>query len=154
MIVQAHAPEIPEPKAHALLGQLNLGTGQFGDANEAPFESEYCRWVPDVLLDLLRPSYVILLGLRSTLGSRTGFDPTNRLRIDWKRPDQVFSFSAYKGANYSFRIWNRTRSDGKAMRFVQWPQHPSRAPMTNGGLWRESAHEFIAKVHSDPDQRH
>ena len=48
LIVQARAPEIAERNAHALLGQLNLGTGQFGDANHAPFESEYCRWVPDV----------------------------------------------------------------------------------------------------------
>ena len=57
MVVQAHAPKISDPHAHALIGQLNLGTGQFGKVSDAPFEPEYCRWVPEVMLDYLRPSF-------------------------------------------------------------------------------------------------
>jgi hypothetical protein len=147
MIIQAHAPEIGVEQAHALIGQLNLGTGQFGEARNAPFETKYCRWVPDVVLDHLRPRYVILLGLGTRLGqSGTQFDPQRRLNIDWKRPDQRFPFTAYKKSRYEFQLWRRRRPDGKMTLFVQWPQHPSRAPMTNGDLWKESAREFILQM--------
>jgi hypothetical protein len=116
MVVQAHAPNILDSHAHALIGQLNLGTGQFGRASNAPFEPEYCRWVPEVLLDYLRPSYVILLGL---LGRRdrleTDFDPLDRLgmRSRWNKPDECLRFDAYKKKQFKFRIWNRPRPDGK-----------------------------------------
>lgn len=144
MIVQARSPELSETQAHALIGQLNLGTGQFGKATDAPLDPRYCQWVPEVVLDYLRPSYVILLGLRALLGRPgTGFDPLNRLKIDWNNPDQCFPFTAHKTSQYTFRVWNRKRPDGKGIRFVQWPQHPSRAPMTKDSIWKESACEFI-----------
>jgi hypothetical protein len=88
-IIQARSPELSEPQAQALIGQINFGTGQFGDARKAPFESTYCRWVPGVILDLLRPTYVILFGMRALLRkSGPRFDPSNRLRIDWDRPEE------------------------------------------------------------------
>jgi hypothetical protein len=45
-LVQSRAPHMTDTQAHALLGQLNLGTGAFGQATEAGLEPEYCRWVP------------------------------------------------------------------------------------------------------------
>jgi hypothetical protein len=147
MIVRAHAPGISEHDAYALIGQLNLGTGRFGEVIDAPFEPCYCQWVPEAILDHLRPSYVIMLGLKSRLRQpNQGFDPSRRLQIDWNRPDQCFSFAGQKASRYKFRIWNRMRPDGKGIRFVLWPQHPSRPPMTNGHVWRESGGEFALRA--------
>jgi hypothetical protein len=81
----------------------------------------------------LRPAYVILLGLSSHLCGPSAklFDPSGRLGIDWKRPEEKLRFEAYTAKFYWYRTWTRTRSDGKAITFVLWPQHPSQAPMTN-----------------------
>jgi hypothetical protein len=38
IIIQSRAPGLTEPQTHALLGQLNLGTGGFGLAANAPLE--------------------------------------------------------------------------------------------------------------------
>jgi hypothetical protein len=150
MLIRAHVPAISEQQSHTLIGQLNLGTGQFGQAANAPFEPEYCRWVPEVVLDYLRPSYVIMLGLASRLSKpNAGFDPLRRLGINWKDADDHFPLAAYKGSRYMFRLWHRERPDGRSVRFVLWPQHPSRPPMTNGFIWTESAREFIAHVGMD-----
>jgi hypothetical protein len=65
MVVQAHSPRMSESATLALIGQLNLGTGAFGQAKNAPLEPDYCRCVPEVVLDYLKPSYLILLGLGS-----------------------------------------------------------------------------------------
>jgi hypothetical protein len=148
-IIQARAVGISESDSHALIGQLNLGTGHFGEAKNAPFESEYCRWVPDAILDYLRPSYVVLLGMRSRLGrTGSGFDPMNRLEINWAKPDDCFSFAACKVSKFVFRIWNRKRPDGKLIRVVMWPQHPRRPPMTKDQMWLEAAREFIFHAHN------
>jgi hypothetical protein len=107
-------------------------------------EADYYRWVPDAILDHLRPSCAILLGLKSILTGSGNFDPANRLGINWRKPDESFPFIGYARAKYSFRVWHRMRPDGKRIQFVLWPQHPSRAPMTNPNRWRESVREFVA----------
>jgi hypothetical protein len=146
-IIRARSPQLSDEQAQALLGQLNLGTGQFGQARNAPFEADYCRWVPAVILDLLRPAYVLLFGMQSRLRrAEQQFDPLGSLGIDWNAPDECFPFSAYKASNYKFRIWRVKRPDGRIMRVVQWPQHPSRAPMTNPHWWQESGREFVLHV--------
>ena len=143
VIVKRYAPAMSEQDAHALIGQLNLGTGAFGQAKEAPLEKDYCRWVPDVLMDYLKPCYLILVGLNGLKKSNGEFDPCNRLRIDWNRPEVEFPFVAYTPSQYRFRLWKRKRSDGRTMNIVMWPQHPCRAPMTNSRTWQESGREFI-----------
>jgi hypothetical protein len=144
LIIRSHVPTMALSDTHSLLGQLNLGTGQFGAARNVPFEPEYCRWVPDVILDHLRPSYVILLGMLGRLSqSGSGFDPLKRLGIDWRKPERSIPFTSYKAQHLKFRIWTRKRPDDKDIRFVLWPQHPSRAPMTDNTLWVESAREFM-----------
>ena len=67
LIINSHAPNISKSNALSLIGQLNLGTGAFGQARNAPLKPVYCRWVPDVLMDYLRPRYVVLLGLHHYL---------------------------------------------------------------------------------------
>ena len=132
------------PDAEALIGQLNLGTRQCGKAKNAPFDKRYCEWVPEAIMDDLRPSYVILLGLASRLTRPdSGFDPFQRCGIDWTNPDQSFAFNGYRRSKYRYRIWTRKRSDHRTVRFVLWPQHPSRAPMTKASVWTESGSEFI-----------
>jgi hypothetical protein len=147
-IVRHHAPRISDQDAHALLGQLNLGTGAFGEAANAPLDPVYCRWVPDLLLDHLRPVYVVLLGLATILTGAVGrlFDPANRLNIDWKKPDLTFDFASYEAAHYRYRIWRRRATHGQPIHLVLWPQHPSRSPMTNAEHWRQSGVEFLAKL--------
>jgi hypothetical protein len=149
IIIQSRAPGLTEPQTHALLGQLNLGTGGFGQAANAPLEPEYCKWVPDVLLDYLRPSYVILLGLFGHLKGPNAklFDPLNRLGIAWKKKaDLEFPFEAYTLRRHGFRLWRRQRTDSKPITFVLWPQHPSRIPMTDVRFWRQAGEEFARKV--------
>jgi len=148
MIVQAHAPQIvKQSDCDALVGQLNLGTGQFGRASQAPFEKDYCSWVPDVILDHLRPRYVILLGLTGRLKNADGkmFDPHGRLKIPWAKPERSYSFQA-GSRNYKFQVWDRPKVDRKSLRVVLWPQHPSRPPMTKDQVWQESGREFVRQA--------
>jgi hypothetical protein len=151
-IIQAHAPEMSGEEAHALIGQLNLSTKQSGEAKSVPFETDYCRWVPEAIIDQLRPGYVILLGLKDRLKSPSGapFDPDRRLGIDWRNPEQSLPFAAYQGkSTYTFGLWRRKRPDGQTTTVVLWPQHPSRHPMTIPGIWPESGREFILQVRAD-----
>jgi len=144
MIVQGHSHRMSKSDTLALVGQLNLGTGAFGQAKNAPLEPDYCRWVPEVVLDYFRPSYLILLGLTSILTKPNPFDPCNRLRIDWNQPEINFPFKGYERKQYQFRAWKRKRSDGKTINIVLWPQHPSRPPMKGSpSIWRESGREFV-----------
>ena len=143
IIVRANAPSLDDDQADSLIGQLNLGTARSGQAENAELETEYLRWVPSVLLNDLRPAFVILLGLTGILQkSGSGFDPANVLKIDWRKPDRRFPLTAYAAKRYEFSVWTRTRPDGKPIHFVAWPQHPSRAPMTKPDLWRVSGQEF------------
>jgi len=144
VIIQGHSPGMSKADTYALIGQLNLGTGAFGKAMNAPLEEAYCRWVPEVLLDYLKPAYVILLGLSSVLRkSRGTFDPSNRLGINWSQPEVDLPFKAYITSQYRFQAWKRKKSDGRTINVVMWPQHPSRAPMTNPRIWQQSGREFI-----------
>jgi hypothetical protein len=127
--------------ALALVGQLNFGVGQFGKSSDAPLEPEYRQWVPQVLMNELRPSYVILFGLGSWL-LKPETNPFDYLGINRSNPDECFRFEAYQKAKYHFRLWRRTRPDGRSITFVLWPQHPSRAPMTKSELWEAAAEEF------------
>ena len=75
------------------------------------------------------------------------FDPLNRLGFDFKRrADAEFPFEAYTRSRYDFRLWRRRRTDSKLITVVLWPQHPSRAPMTDVGYWRQLGEEFVSKV--------
>lgn len=145
IIIKGHASGMSDGDAYALIGQLNLGTGLYGEARNARLEKDYCRWVPEALTNFLKPCYVILLGLKSILpqASNDVDGPCSPLGIDWKQPENDFPFRAYAQSNYRFRAWKRRRSDDKAVTIVIWPQHPSRAPMTNADIWRESGREFI-----------
>ncbi|HVW85881.1 MAG TPA: hypothetical protein VHB50_14425 [Bryobacteraceae bacterium] len=148
LLIRSHAAEISEPEAHALTGQLNLGIGHFGKAKAAPLEPDYCRWVPETLLGQLKPAIVILVGLASLLtrNQSRDSDPLSRLGIDWAAPEEEFPFAPYERAQYRYRMWTRRRSDGRKIRFVLWPQHPSRAPMTNDEIWLESGREFVRRI--------
>jgi hypothetical protein len=143
IIVQGHSPRMRGDDALALIGQLNLGTGMFGQAKNAALEPAYCRWVPDVVMDHLKPRYLILLGLASKLMRSSEFDPLRRLSIDWSKPEMEPPFQAYSAKQYQFRAWAREKPDGKTMTVVLWPQHPSRPPMKDLEIWKESAREFV-----------
>jgi hypothetical protein len=98
-----------------------------------------------VLKDHLKPRFVILLGTKAKLEGTEGslFDPDKVFGINWKRPDTTVSFQGYTSKTYSYRIWNQKRADQKQIHFVMWPQHPSRAPMTNLDVWEASGREFV-----------
>ncbi len=122
IIVKRYAPQMTESDTLALVGQLNLGTGMFGEAKNAPFDPEYCRWVPDVVLDHLKPAYLILVGLNGIRTSNGEFDPNNRFRIDWNRAQKEFPFKAYEPKQYRFRLWNSQRTDPESTTENQWFQ--------------------------------
>jgi hypothetical protein len=152
IIIHAQAPGLRNDDAHALIGHLNLGTGAFGSAKNAQVEPAYGEWVPDIILDRLRPRYVLMLGMKDIilkpLTAGRGFDPRGRLNVNWNRPDLDLPFRSYTQKSFRFRIWTRNRSAGYAIHFVAWPNHPKRAPMTSAEVWRASGTEFAEYAHS------
>lgn len=130
---------------YALAGQLNLGIGAFGTASDAVLEREYVQWVPQVITRLLRPRFVVLVGLLSTMkGSlmhREAFATSGDLVIPWNTPDRVLPFRSYREKNLVFRIWECHRADGGKTTVISWPNHPSRSPMTNTEIWQASVSE-------------
>ena len=151
-IIQSLAPSMTSKDATGLLGQLNLSTSAHGKAREVVLDPSYCRWVPEVLIEHLRPAFVVMLGLSSILKGDGGrlLATGGKVSVDWKKPEVQFPFMACTDTQYSYRIWKRLRSDGKSILFVQWPQHPGKPPMTIDGIWQRSAEEFAAWI-SSPD---
>lgn len=149
-LIQAYAPELAPEDCYALSGQMNLGVGAFGQANEAAIEMEYAKWVPKVIAELLKPRLVIVLGLVTIIKqSRTlqeAFVFPGAMPIDWKRPDRELPFRGYNLKRLVYRIWKLSRPDGADMTIISWPNHPSRSPMTNAAIWRASIDEAIQYV--------
>ncbi|HMO86594.1 MAG TPA: hypothetical protein PKC18_16910 [Lacipirellulaceae bacterium] len=144
-VLRGFDPELSAEECYSLSGQTNLGVGGFGRANKQAVDPTYARWVPRVVMEKLRPRIIIMLGLLSLLKDheaiRRDFASSGLIRIDWKRPDREFRFEQYQQKKLLFRTWRISRPDGGVTTVVSWPNHPSRAPMTNVDLWRASIRE-------------
>ncbi len=147
VICASASSSLDDYHADTLIGHLNLGTTRSGQAANAQLQREYLLWVPSLILNDLRPVFVIMLGLSTILRKGdSGFAPDVLPRIDWSQPDHCVPFTAWTQSRYNFSIWTRTRPDGQPIHFVAWPQHPGRAPMTDPKMWRASADEFATLI--------
>jgi hypothetical protein len=149
-LIQAYAPELSPEDCYALSGQMNLGVGALGQANEAAIEIEYAKWVPKVIAELLKPRLVIVLGLvtimKQSKNLQKAFVFSGAMPIDWKRPDLELPFRYYTDKRMVYRIWKLSRPDGTDMTVISWPNHPSRSPMTNAAVWHASIDEAVQYV--------
>lgn len=147
-LIQAYAPGLTPDGCYALSGQMNLSVNESGQASNVNIEPEYAKWVPELIVNLLRPRLVVLLGLLGLMKNnrdlQDAFASSGAMPIDWKRPDRELPFRGYIGRQqYVYRIWKLSRPDGADMTVISWPNHPSRSPMTNAAVWRASIDEAV-----------
>lgn len=149
-VVQVANPNLAEEDALALSGHLNLGTGQSGTATDAVVNDQILAWVSNLLGSVLSADVVITFGINGILTKHKYNSAWNEvpgaLKLNWKNPHKVYPFQ-----NYSFRVWDMKRSDGRSVMVCMWPNHPSRHPFTgtaDGSLWKESLAAFQAILQS------
>jgi len=142
-------PDVGTEDALALAGLMNLDPGASGQAKNVEVDPAFGRWALEVSFRRLRPRYIVGVGLgdflrdasrrwlRDALGSYVGmsFHPD-------RAPISV-PFRGYKLKNYKFRVWPSSNADLGAQHLILFPQHPSRAPMTNANTWGAAVREFV-----------
>ena len=125
--------------ALALFGTMNLSTEASGSASDANLSAPFARWVLATIRDGLRPRVLVLLGLRTLIGT------SHRLSalfeeafegLDARRPHREHPFQVYRNRRLVFREWNLITPRGAPLLLVDWPQHPNRSPFTSAPLWR------------------
>lgn len=143
-------PGTDEDDALSLFGNLNLDTGQSGEASNVTVKSDFAAWVSRTIRYGLRPRLVVMLGLSTYLRSNRSiaeiFENTFP-GFDIKKPQREVPFSAYMQKNLVFREWDIPCENDGALTLVMWPQHPSRAPFSNFELWDASCREFAERYH-------
>jgi len=137
--------------SYALFANVNLDTGASGQAEKVAIDPEFASWVLKSIRDRLRPRFLIGLGLNGYLENNTAVreifeDTFEGFRLS--RPHQEHLFRGYARRRYRFREWDVRGPNGNDIKIVFWPQHPSRAPFTNFGLWRTACEEFQTR-HGD-----
>ena len=140
--------KLSDADCYALSGQMNFGVGGFGTATKDAIEPAYAKWVPEIIVEKLKPKIVIMFGLLSLLKKETKIAldvaSSGHFDIDWKVPEKKVPFKYYKSKQLSFCSWCIERPDGNSTTVVSWPNHPSRSPMTNINTWRASIREAVA----------
>jgi hypothetical protein len=142
-LLQSVDPRVSAEDCLALAGQLNFSTGQSGLASEAVLDPAYARWVPEAIGSLLQPRLVILVGLSGLLKSQafTGMIPSSpHWPSEWRREKEV-RFRGYASKSLQFRSWTRYLPDGGHIKYLAWPNHPSRSPFSNLALWSTATQE-------------
>lgn len=137
-----------ENESLSLFGNLNLDTGQSGEARNVAVKFDFAAWILRAIRYGLRPRFVVMFGLSTYL--RTNHGTAEILEdvfpgFDLKKPHREVSFSAYSQKNLVFREWDIPFANGDELTLVMWPQHPSRAPFSNAELWRASCEEFAVR---------
>ena len=137
-------PSLTEFDRRSLMGKMNLGVGTFGRATVDVVEQEYLDWVPSVIVNHLKPKILVMLGLKSILkkDERIRNSLNQALKSDLQRPDLKANFE-HNGKVFSYEIWFPIWNEHMRPIIVNWPQHPSRAPMTNSETWTRSFLEFL-----------
>lgn len=137
-----------EDDALSLFGNLNLDTGQNGEARNVTVKADFASWIVRTISNGLRPRFVVMLGLSTYLHANRyvaeiledafpGFE--------LKRPHREVHFDAYSQKRLVFREWDIPCKNGDELTIVMWPQHPSRAPFSNSALWHASCTEFAKR---------
>jgi len=145
IIIRSRRPALSEEDCHALVGNVNLSTGNSGEAQRVSLDPAYGRWIPQLITTTLRPRVLVAIGLRgvfSKAGNLAAFDPERLMKIAWDRPDVRLPFRSYTGQHLCFQIWQRSSVTGSPITVVSWPNHPSRVPFSSDEMWKASAREF------------
>lgn len=143
-IVQGEAPSLTRMDCLSLSGHLNLGTEQDGRGHEGLIETKVATWLPNVILEELRPRVLICFGLWKLLSSNAlqrAWVGTPLERIIREDPKMEESF-IYGSRTYRFRFWQIPRKGmATPLNVILWPNHPSRHPFGGGvdsAAWKES----------------
>ena len=151
-LLRAFDESLTEDECYALSGHLNLGIGRAGEANNDSVEKEFAKWVPDILLQTLRPKVIVLVGLTSLLKKHPNLSgwmaSSGNLEVNWESPDEVFTFKSYTNKKMLFRVWDIKSSECSTTKIISWPNHPSRSPMTDKNMWSASvseAYDYLKK---------
>ena len=125
-LLQSVDPTLTARESLSLSGHLNLGTAQEGKAGEHALNSKVLAWVPDVIVNTLRPRILICFGLKGLLANskrlRDAFrkNPTLARIVDSKAMEVPFRFKS--SSKYTFSIWEVKRPDGGQMSVVFMPK--------------------------------
>ena len=142
------APDACEDDGLSLFGNLNLDTGMSGEAKTVSVKSEFAEWLLRTIRHKLRPRIVVMLGLTTYL--RGNSDVAGILRevfpgFELNRPHREIPFYAYEKKRLLFREWDVGDDKSGNLTLVMWPQHPSKAPFSNGEYWAASCREFAER---------
>lgn len=135
------AEGLEEADALALSGMMNLDVRRNGNAADVKTDAKLMQWVTETITQRLRPDYLICLGLKARIKDVL---PLISSHFDSGRPMRSFRFDAQPKLKY--QEWLLERSDKSQMRVVFWPQHPSRAPFSNGELWQASIVQYAQSL--------
>ena len=147
-ILQSINPTLKPSDCIAISGHLNLGTAQEGTAGEHALNPKIVEWIPDVIVNSLRPRVLVLFGLKGLLATSKIIQDAFRKNaalakvVDGK--PEIVPFKFQTKSEYRFRIWEVEKPDGGKMSIVLWPNHPSRVPFRNGEAWQEAIKQFIS----------
>jgi hypothetical protein len=139
-LVRVIDPGASDNGALAVSGHLNLGTGLFGRATAAATEADITQWAARLIVGPLSPRILVTVGLDGLLKAADlrARLTSGGLDVPWERPDLTEPLEGYR---YRFKLWRVTRTDGRTLMIVGWPNHPSRHPFGDGepfSIWRRS----------------
>lgn len=112
-----------------------------GQARNVEVDPAFGRWALEVSFRRLRPRYIVGVGLGGFLresSRRWLLDAFGSYVGRSFHPDRApisVPFRGYELKNYMFRVWPSSTADLGAQHLILFPQHPSRAPMTNASIW-------------------
>lgn len=132
----------------SLFGNINLDTGQSGQAENVVVKAEFAAWVLHSIRYHLKPRYVVMLGLPTYLRSNRDiaeiFEKTfPGFKVE--RPHREVPFHAYEKKRFVFREWDIANECSEGLTLVMWPQHPSQSPFTNLEFWHAACQEFAER---------
>lgn len=146
------SPAITENEAISLTTHLNLGTGSAGLATKKDVDELYVKWVSRLLNEVHSPDLVIFFGLKNILSDDETSGWWNHelgLKVSWRNPDKISSFLGFTERIYKYREWSAINSNGHIIRLVIWPNHPSRPPFADNGIWEQSVNDYINDIFSE-----
>ncbi len=134
---------LSECQSIELTSHFNLGTGTAGLATSNDVEKPYVEWVSQLLNHQLSPELVVFFGLNGILKDEKisgWWNFKDGIKVDWKKPTNEIKLL---NTPYKFREWHVEKEDGKKIRLVMWPNHPSRPPFSKESNWEASVHQYI-----------
>ena len=138
--------EISEHSAISRCSHFNLGIGDAGSATKHDVEEAVVKWVSRLLNTIHKPKLVILFGLKGILNDKevaSWWNHTQGLKVNWSSPDNEQTYVGYQQKNYKFLDWYAKADNGNEVKLTMWPNHPSRPPFNDIGIWKRAVSEYM-----------